>query len=55
MPIYGMRIEEPADFGALRLVLDASSALEPFDQSEASAEFDAADSYLVGFEVTSGC
>jgi hypothetical protein len=52
VPVYGIRIEEPADFGALRLVLDASSALEPFDQSEASAEFAAADCYLVGFEVT---
>ena len=52
VPVYGIRIEEPADFGALRLVRDVSSALEPFDQSEASAEFAAADCYLVGFEVT---
>ncbi len=52
VPVYGIRIDEPANFGALRLVPDAASALEPFDQSEASAEFAAADSYLVGFEVT---
>lgn len=52
VPVYGIRIDEPANFGALRLVPDASSALEPFDQSEASAGFAAADSYLVGFDVT---
>jgi hypothetical protein len=52
VPVYGIRVEGPADFGALRLLPDAPSALEPFDQSEASAEFATADAYLVGFEVT---
>jgi hypothetical protein len=52
VPVYGIRVQEPVDFGALRLALDASSALEPFDQTEASAEFADADAYLVGFEVT---
>lgn len=52
VPVYGIVVEEPVDFGALRLVLDASGALESFEQSEANAEFAAADAYLVGFEVT---
>jgi hypothetical protein len=52
IPVYGIEIEEAVDFGTLRLVPDAASALESFDQSEARAEFGGADAYLIGFEVT---